>query len=158
MGSPIGAYTSNSKGYEFSRVKIAEFISKRDGVNADPDHIYMTNGASEACKLGLSFLIRDEKDGLFLPTPSYPLYGAKIQMSMGTSLNYVLEEENDWAVDTVKLEENILKAKEEGITVRGMVVINPGNPTGHVLTIENMKEIINVCYKHSVVLLCDEVY
>ena len=50
MVSPVGAYTGNSKGYQFVREKIAKFITERDGVSADPNDIYVTNGASEGVR------------------------------------------------------------------------------------------------------------
>jgi len=88
MGSPIGAYTSDSRGYKYSRDKISDFINKRDSLVSNPNHIYLTNGASEALKLAISFLIRDEKDSMMIPTPNYPLYGAKIQVVGGQSVAY----------------------------------------------------------------------
>ena len=69
MGSPIGAYTGNSKGYQFVREKVARFISERDGVQADPNNIYMTNGASEGVRTSFNLLIRKESDGVMIPIP-----------------------------------------------------------------------------------------
>lgn len=53
MTNPVGAYTANAKGFVYAHEKIAEYISRRDGVPADKTKIYMTNGASEGCKLGI---------------------------------------------------------------------------------------------------------
>ena len=61
MSTPMGAYTSNSKGHMTVRKKIAEFISERDGVESSPNNIYMTNGASEAVRLCFKMLTRNEK-------------------------------------------------------------------------------------------------
>lgn len=69
MKTPVGAYNVNSAGFKLAKKKVAEFISRRDGVLADFDNIYMTNGASEGCKLGLRLAVRDEKDGVLLPIP-----------------------------------------------------------------------------------------
>ena len=65
----MGAYTSNSKGYPYVRNKIAQFISERDNVDADPDKIYCTNGASEGARLILNMLIRNNQDGVLIPIP-----------------------------------------------------------------------------------------
>jgi len=81
----MGAYTSNSKGYQFVREKVAEFIRKRDGLDkCDADNIYLTNGASEGVRLAFSLLIRDQKDGIMVPIPQYPLYSALITLYGGT--------------------------------------------------------------------------
>jgi aspartate/methionine/tyrosine aminotransferase len=69
MGSPIGAYTGNSKGYQVVREKVAQYISQRDGVQADPNNIYMTNGASEGVRTAFNLLIRKESDGVMIPIP-----------------------------------------------------------------------------------------
>jgi len=59
LDTPMGAYTSNSKGYQYARDKVAEFINKRDNVsNADAKNIYLTNGAGEGVKLVFNMLIR----------------------------------------------------------------------------------------------------
>ncbi len=59
LDTPMGAYTSNSKGYQYAREKVAQFINKRDNVsNADPKNIYLTNGAGEGVKLVFNMLIR----------------------------------------------------------------------------------------------------
>jgi len=61
--SPLGAYTSNSKGFQYARDQIAQFIAQRDNIpvsNVDPNNIYLTNGASEGVRTAFSMLIRDE--------------------------------------------------------------------------------------------------
>lgn len=65
----IGAYTSNSKGYEYIRKRIAAYIGRRDGVEANPDQIYLTNGASEGVRTAFTLLVRHDKDGILIPIP-----------------------------------------------------------------------------------------
>lgn len=74
----MGAYTGNSKGFDFVRESIARFIEERDGpaVKASADHIYLTNGASEGVRQAFSILLRDQLDGVMVPIPQYPLYSA----------------------------------------------------------------------------------
>ena len=69
-----------------------------------------------------------------------------------------LKEEKGWGLDPEGLEKQIVKAKENGFVPRGIVVINPGNPTGQVMKRENLVEIIKICHRHSVLILADEVY
>jgi len=65
----MGAYTGNSKGYAYVREKVADFIGKRDGVKANPNHIYITNGASEGVRTAFNLLIRNSNDGVMIPIP-----------------------------------------------------------------------------------------
>lgn len=84
LDTPMGAYTSNSKGYQYAREKVAEFINKRDNVtNADAKNIYLTNGAGEGVKLVFNMLIRGGNDGIMIPIPQYPLYSALITLNGG---------------------------------------------------------------------------
>jgi len=69
LKSPIGAYTGNSKGWGYIRKTIANFIEHRDGVEADPNEIYLTNGASEGVRIAFKMLIREKNDGIFVPIP-----------------------------------------------------------------------------------------
>ena len=67
--TPIGAYTSNSKGDPYFRQIVADYIGQRDDVVSDIDNIYLTNGASEGVRLALSLLIRNKNDGIMIPIP-----------------------------------------------------------------------------------------
>jgi len=61
FSTPMGAYTSNSKGHMTIRKEIAKFIEKRDGVEANPNNIYMCSGASEAVRMAFKMLARNFK-------------------------------------------------------------------------------------------------
>lgn len=131
LDTPMGAYTSNSKGYAYAREKIAEFIKKRDNVpHCDPKDIYITNGAGEGVKLVFSMLIRGKNDGIMIPIPQYPLYSALITLNGGTQISYFLDEQQNWALDTNDVKKKIADSKKAGIDIRCVVIINPGNPTG----------------------------
>lgn len=91
----LGAYT-HSKGLNFVRENIAKFIEARDGHPADPEHIFLTDGASEGIKRVLQCLIINEKSGILLPLPQYPLYSAAVTMLGGAMVPYYLDEENNW--------------------------------------------------------------
>jgi glutamate--glyoxylate aminotransferase len=131
LDTPMGAYTSNSKGYQYAREKIAEFIKKRDNVpHCDAKDIYITNGAGEGVKLVFNMLIRGQNDGIMIPIPQYPLYSALITLNGGTQIPYFLDEAQNWALDTSDVKKKITDAKKAGIDIRCIVIINPGNPTG----------------------------
>lgn len=158
----LGAY-SESKGMRFVREAVAQFISARDSVDgvaqrADPEHIYLTDGASKGVQAALRLLISSEKDGILIPIPQYPLYSATITLYGGRQVGYYLDEEGGWSLDEHMLEEAIQRAHKEGTHVRAIVVINPGNPTGSVLSEENIAMVIRFARRHNLSILADEVY
>lgn len=113
--SPVGAYTTNSKGWTYTREAVAHFISKRDGVKSNPDNVYISNGASEGCRAALMMLIRNANDGVLVPIPQYPLYSALLTLYNGALIPYYLDEEKNWGMDAEHLEQQIMDAKAKGI-------------------------------------------
>ncbi|KAI3951324.1 hypothetical protein MKW92_031022 [Papaver armeniacum] len=101
----------------------------------------------------MQLLISLEKDGVLCPIPQYPLYFASIAL-----VPYYLDEATGWGLEVSELTKQLEDAKSKGITVRSLVVINPGNPTGQVLAEENQRAIVEFCKKENLVLLTDEVY
>lgn len=156
-GRATGAY-SHSQGIKGLRDTIAAGIEARDGFPADPNDIFLTDGASPAVHMMMQLLIRSEKDGILCPIPQYPLYSASIDLHGGTLVPYYLNEATGWGLEVSSLKKQLEAAKSQGITVRALVVINPGNPTGQVLGEENQREIVEFCRKEGLVLLADEVY
>ncbi|KAH1048269.1 hypothetical protein J1N35_039053 [Gossypium stocksii] len=156
-GRATGAY-SHSQGIKGLRDTIAAAIEARDGFPADPNDIFMTDGASPAVHMMMQLLIRSEKDGILCPIPQYPLYSASIALHGGTLVPYYLDEATGWGLEVSELKKQLQEAKSNGITVRALVVINPGNPTGQVLAEENQKALVEFCKEEGLVLLADEVY
>ncbi|PIA50497.1 hypothetical protein AQUCO_01300910v1 [Aquilegia coerulea] len=156
-GRATGAY-SHSQGIKGLRDEIAAGIAARDGFPADPNDIFLTDGASPAVHMMMQLLIRSENDGIFCPIPQYPLYSASIALHGGTLVPYFLNEATGWGMEVSELKKQLEAAQSKGITVRALVVINPGNPTGQVLAEDNQREIVEFCKKENLVLLADEVY
>jgi len=159
----LGAY-SESKGLAFVRKAIAEFIIERDsfeGVEqtADPENIYLTDGASKGVQAALSLLITSKRDGVLIPIPQYPLYSATLTLYGGCldRLDY-LNEDSGWSLNEEILEESLQEATRQAIRPRAIVVINPSNPTGKVLDEATIRMVINFAKKHELVILADEVY
>lgn len=142
FSTPMGAYTSNSKGHQTIRMEIAKYISKRDGVEANANNIFMTNGASEGVRICFKMIARNYKQGILIPIPQYPLYSAETALNGGTMVKYYLDEDKNWGVDINDIRLRIKNAKDVGIDLRAIVVINPGNPTGNVLRRQNIEDII----------------
>ncbi|KAJ1287369.1 hypothetical protein BS78_02G004700 [Paspalum vaginatum] len=153
----LGAY-SDSRGIPGIRKEVADFIQRRDGYPSDPELIYLTDGASKGVMQMLNTIIRNERDGILVPVPQYPLYSAAISLFGGSLVPYYLEEEANWGLDFVNIRQSVAEARSKGITVRAMVIINPGNPTGQCLSEANIKELLQFCYHENLVLLADEVY
>jgi aspartate/methionine/tyrosine aminotransferase len=122
------------------------------------ENIYLLNGASEGITILLRMLIQNEKDGIMIPTPQYPIYSALITLNRGQHVPYYLEESNGWGMSLEELERSYKEATDKGIRVKAMVVINPGNPTGQVLDEEGLKRVIEFTHDKKIMLLADEVY
>eukprot|EP00823_Brevimastigomonas_motovehiculus_P003227 TRINITY_DN194_c1_g2_i1.p1 TRINITY_DN194_c1_g2~~TRINITY_DN194_c1_g2_i1.p1 ORF type:complete len:503 (-),score=123.07 TRINITY_DN194_c1_g2_i1:410-1888(-) len=157
MKGGLGAY-SNSQGTKIVRDEVADFITARDGVKADPQDIYLTDGASNAVKFALQCIIRDKKDAVMIPIPQYPLYSGALVLLGGTQVGYYLDEEKQWGLNPKELETRLAEAKKSGLNVRALVVINPGNPTGQCLPEKQMQQIVEFCHRNSLIILADEVY
>ncbi|KAI8800858.1 pyridoxal phosphate-dependent transferase [Cladochytrium replicatum] len=153
----VGAY-SHSQGIPSIRKDVAAFIAERDGYPANPDDIFLTAGASPGVQLALQTIISHDKVGIMTPIPQYPLYSASITLFGGQLVPYNLNESQEWSLSVSALSESLAAARRKGIEVRALCVINPGNPTGQVLSFDNMKEIIKFVQKERLVLLADEVY
>ncbi|KAI7901296.1 pyridoxal phosphate-dependent transferase [Cokeromyces recurvatus] len=153
----VGAY-SHSQGVPFIRNTVAQFIERRDGFEADPNHIYLTQGASSGVQTLLNILTENKNTGIMIPIPQYPLYSATLSLYGATPVPYYLDESTGWSLDIQQLEQVVIDARKQGTDVRALVIINPGNPTGQCLTGENMCDIVSFCYQHRLVLLADEVY
>lgn len=159
----LGAYTE-SAGPRFIREAVARFIDKRDqvgathGVKSDPNQIFITNGASEGAKYLIDMLITKSTDGIMIPIPQYPLYSATIKKAGGFQVNYYPDEDQGWVFDKSILETALVDAREKGITVKAIVVINPGNPTGSVLDEKTIHDVIEFARENQLVIIADEVY
>jgi len=163
METGMGAYT-DSKGPLFIRESIAKYIDNRDAnspngiIPANPEHIFLTDGASEGAKNILELLITDPKDGIMIPIPQYPLYSATIRRCGGTQVNYYPDEERDWALDKNELERAYNDAVKQGVQIKAIVVINPANPTGAILDRESVNHVIQFAGEKEIAIISDEVY
>ena len=154
----VGAY-SDSVGYRFVRENVAKFIQKRDGGPDVPvSNIVLTDGASNGIQMILSTVLSNENDGVMIPIPQYPLYTALIALRNGQEVPYFLNEELGWQISVEDLINSINNARNNGINVKALVVINPGNPTGQVFSEEALRTLIRFCYDNQLVILADEVY
>nr|UNA06105.1 alanine aminotransferase [Cyrtorhinus lividipennis] len=158
-GGSVGSYT-DSPGIEVIRKQVAHYITERDGVPSNWEDIILSAGASDGIKSVLKLLkarVGGQKAGIMIPIPQYPLYSASIAEFNLHAIGYYLNEEKNWSLELDELERSLKEAKSH-CNPRGIVIINPGNPTGQVLTRENIEGIIKFACKEKLFLFADEVY
>mmetsp|Transcript_15458 Transcript_15458/g.35638 ORF Transcript_15458/g.35638 Transcript_15458/m.35638 type:complete len:693 (+) Transcript_15458:139-2217(+) len=155
--SGTGAY-SHSQGILGLRKHIAEYIHQRDGYKSFPGNIFLTNGASTAISMVLQGLLASNRDAVMIPIPQYPIYSALISKLGGRQVGYELDENLNWAVSREELETKFEMAKSKGLEVKALAMINPGNPSGNVMTHCDIQTLTEFCNTHGIVLLADEVY
>jgi aspartate/methionine/tyrosine aminotransferase len=153
----VGAYTQ-SAGIPFIKQAVADFIYRRDGIPATRDSIILTDGASKGVQAAILTLLKSPNDGFMIPIPQYPLYSATIDLYGGKQIGYYLDEDNQWQLNEVSLTESLTRAELAGINPVAIAVINPGNPTGAVLSPGNIRMVLGFAKRHGLAILADEVY
>ena len=148
---PNSAGYSDSKGIFAARKAVMHETQKQGIKGVTLDDIYLGNGASELIVMATNGLLNDG-DELLLPAPDYPLWTAAVSLSGGTPVHYRCDEANAWmpSIDDIRAK----------ITTRtkGIVVINPNNPTGALYSRELLLEIVSLARQHGLVIFADEVY
>jgi alanine-synthesizing transaminase len=148
---PNSAGYSDSKGIFAARKAVMHETQKQGIKGVTLDDIYLGNGASELIVMATNALL-DTGDELLLPSPDYPLWTAAASLSGGMPVHYLCDEANGWMPDL-----NDIRAKITPAT-RGIVVINPNNPTGALYSDELLQGIVDIAREHNLVIFADEVY
>ncbi len=148
---PNSAGYSDSKGIFAARKAVMHSTQQQGIKGVTLDDIYLGNGASELIVMATNALL-DDGDELLLPAPDYPLWTAAVSLSGATPVHYLCDEANGWMPDL-----NDIAAKITPRT-KGIVVINPNNPTGALYSDELLKAIVKLARAHNLVIFADEVY
>ena len=148
---PNSAGYSDSKGIFAARKAVMHETQKQGIAGVTLDDIYLGNGASELITMATNALL-DNGDELLLPMPDYPLWTAATSLSGGTPVHYMCDEANNWMPNI-----DDIRAKITPRT-KGIVVINPNNPTGVMYSDALLKSIVEIAREHGLVILADEVY
>ena len=148
---PNSAGYSDSKGIFAARKAVMHYTQQQGIAGVTLDDIYLGNGASELIAMATNALL-DDGDELLLPAPDYPLWTAVTSLSGGRPVHYVCDESNNWMPNL-----DDIRAKITPRT-KGIVVINPNNPTGVVYSDDLLKGIVRIAREHGLVILADEVY
>jgi alanine-synthesizing transaminase len=142
---------SDSKGIFAARKAVMHETQKQGIAGVTLDDIYLGNGASELIAMAANALLNDS-DELLLPAPDYPLWTAVASLSGGKPVHYLCDEENGWMPSLADIRAKITPR------TKGIVVINPNNPTGALYSDELLKGIVAIAREHGLVILADEVY
>lgn len=153
----VGAY-SQSQGGTGIRQSVADFIERRDGYPADKDSIFLSAGASSGVNTLMNIICASPKTGVLVPIPQYPLYTATLSVLNAHCVPYYLQEDSGWSTDVSGIRTALREAQKNGIDVRALVVINPGNPTGGSLAAEDVASVLQLCAEENLVMIADEVY
>jgi len=148
---PNAAAYSDSKGIFAARKAVMHYTQQQGVSGVVLDDIYLGNGASELIVMATNGLLNDG-DELLIPAPDYPLWTAAVSLSGGTPVHYNCVEENGWMPDLEDIRSKINKH------TKGIVVINPNNPTGALYSNDLLKGIIEIAREHGLIIFADEVY
>ena len=148
---PNSAGYSDSKGIFGARKAVMHYTQQQGVKGVTLDDIYLGNGASELIVMATNALL-DNGDELLLPSPDYPLWTAAASLSGGTPVHYLCDEAQGWMPDL-----DDIRAKITPRT-KGIVVINPNNPTGALYSDDMLKAIVAIAREHGLVIFADEVY
>ncbi|MCG3188306.1 MAG: Glutamate-pyruvate aminotransferase AlaA [Burkholderiaceae bacterium] len=148
---PASAGYTDSKGLFAPRKAVMHYTQEKHIAGVAVDDVYLGNGASELIALSLNALL-DAGDEILVPAPDYPLWTAAVSLSGGTPVHYLCDEQADWLPDLADLRRKITPA------TRGIVVINPNNPTGALYPPDLLKEIVEIARRHHLIVFADEIY
>ncbi len=142
---------SDSRGLLSAREAIVKYCRKKGIEEVGTDDVYTGNGVSELITLSMQGLL-DSGDEILVPSPDYPLWTASVTLAGGTAVHYICDEAADWYPDI-----NDIKSKITERT-KGIVVINPNNPTGTLYSKELLEEIVKLCRENGLIIFADEIY
>lgn len=119
--------------------------------NVGINDIYTGNGVSELITMSMQGLL-DNGDEILVPAPDYPLWTAAVTLAGGNAVHYICDEQNEWNPDIDDIKKKITDR------TKGIVIINPNNPTGALYSEEILKEIVEVARSHQLIIFSDEIY
>ncbi|MBQ8428624.1 MAG: aminotransferase class I/II-fold pyridoxal phosphate-dependent enzyme [Clostridia bacterium] len=143
-------YTGN-RGIPALLELISRYLSERFGLEYDPKHILVTVGGSEAIDLALRACV-ENGDEVLIPDPAYVSYSPLVSMADGVPVHVECREENDFVIKPEDLE-RVITPKTKAI-----ILTYPNNPTGAIMTEEELKAIAKVFIRHDLLVIADEIY
>ncbi len=148
---PHTAGYTDSKGLFAPRRAVVHYTQEKRIAGVTVDDVYLGNGASELMAISLNALLNDG-DELLIPSPDYPLYTAVTGLSGGTPVHYTCDEQSGWLPDLDDIRRKVTPC------TKGIVVINPNNPTGALYPDSVLLGIVEIARQHGLVVFADEIY
>ncbi|MBG6036915.1 pyridoxal phosphate-dependent aminotransferase [Proteus cibarius] len=142
---------SDSKGLFSARKAIMQHYQARNMRDITVEDIYIGNGVSELIVQAMQALLNNG-DEMLVPAPDYPLWTAAVSLSGGNAVHYMCDEQQGWFPDLDDIRSKITK------NTRGIVIINPNNPTGAVYSKDILMEIVEIARQHNLIIFADEIY
>ena len=133
------------------REAVADYISKTRGIKVTPEEVVITPGGKDVILFAATALL-DEGDEAIYPNPGYPIYESAIKISGAKPVPMPLREENDFAFDREEFKKLITPK------TRLIIINSPGNPTGGILSVEDLEFIADIAKKNDIMILSDEIY
>ncbi|XP_074753642.1 alanine aminotransferase 1-like [Athene noctua] len=157
--SSIGGYNHDHRALGVP-TRVARFLERRDGgVPCHPRNIILCSGTASIFPFVVSLVVDEaaaQPTGVLVPVPGPPRRGAAVGLAGAVAVPYPLAEERGWAVATEAVRWALRRARAR-CHPKVLCVVNPGDPTGHVLSRQNMEEIIRLAAEENLLLLADEV-
>ena len=148
---PQAAGYTDSKGLFAPRKSIVHYTQEKNIAGVSVDDVYLGNGASELITISMNALL-NQGDEILVPAPDYPLWTASVSLSGGTPVHYMCDEQAEWAPDIEDIASKITPA------TKGIVIINPNNPTGALYSNDVLLAVIELARKHGLIIFADEIY
>ena len=148
---PVSQGYSDSRGLFSGRKAVMQYSQQKGIANVSIDDVYLGNGASELIVMSMQALINNG-DEVLIPAPDYPLWTAAVSLSGGNPVHYICDEASDWYPDIDDIKSKITR------NTRGIVIINPNNPTGAVYPQEILESIIELARQNDLIIFSDEIY
>lgn len=142
---------SDSRGLFSARKAIMQYCQLKKIPNVTMNDIYLGNGVSEMITMSMQGLL-DNGDEILVPAPDYPLWTGAITLAGGKAVHYICDEQSDWNPDIEDMRSKITDK------TKGIVVINPNNPTGALYPKEVLEEIVALAREHQLIIFADEIY
>jgi alanine-synthesizing transaminase len=148
---PNAAGYTDSKGLFAPRKSVVHYTQEKRIAGVTVDDVYLGNGASELITMSMNALL-NAGDEILVPAPDYPLWTASVSLSGGTPVHYMCDEQADWTPDLADIARKITPQ------TKGIVVINPNNPTGALYPTEVLQAIVELARQHNLIVFADEIY
>ena len=142
---------SDSKGILSAREAIVNYCEFKKIPHVGVNDVYTGNGVSELIVMAMQGLLNNG-DEILVPAPDYPLWTGAITLSGGKAVHYICDEQSEWYPDIQDISRKITTR------TKGIVIINPNNPTGALYPTELLEQIVELARQHSLIIFSDEIY